>query len=271
VGTGTWDVKVILGDATVHQDGSAMFEAPARTPVYFQALNEKNQVIQTMRSWATLMPGESFSCVGCHENKNDTPKAMAKVAQAMKAGPEKLKPFYGSPRGFSFPKEVQPILDEHCVKCHKPSAKGKGKNYVLTSEEVVDKGAKRKWYRSYLTLTNTRFDASGRCSKGKANEIVNWISNSSVPTMIPPQHGGSTRSKLISMLEKGHEKVKLSREEMDKLCAWIDLTIPFCGDSMEANAWSEGELKKGAERMKLRREADQRDLDNIKAMLQAAK
>jgi hypothetical protein len=281
VGTGSWDVKVILGDATVHQDGSAMFEAPARTPVYFQALNEKNQVIQTMRSWATLMPGESFSCVGCHENKNDTPKAMAKVARAMKAGPEKLKPFYGPPRGFSFPKEVQPILDKHCVKCHKPDAKGKGKNYVLTSEEMVDKGAKRKWYRSYLTLTNTKPRGPGSFNNAKSNEIVNWISNSSVPTMIPPQHGGSTRSKLISMLEKGHPsspsassrqaQVKLSREEMDKLCAWIDLTIPFCGGSMEANAWSEGELKKGAERMKLRREADQRDLDNIKAMLQAAK
>jgi hypothetical protein len=271
VGTGTWDVKVILGDATVHEDGSAMFEAPARTPVYFQALNEKNQVIQTMRSWATLMPGESFSCVGCHENKNDTPKAMAKVAQAMKAGPEKLESFYGSPRGFSFPKEVQPILDRHCIKCHNADAKGKGKNYVLTSEPVLDSGAKRKWSRAYLTLTNTKSSGPGRFGKGQSNELVNWISNSSVPTMIPPQHGGSTRSKLITMLEKNHGKVKLSGEEMDKLCAWIDLTVPFCGDSMEANAWNEGELKKGAERMKLRREADQRDLDNIKAMLQASK
>ena len=271
VGTGSWDVKVILGDATVYEDGSAMFEAPARTPVYFQALNEKNQVIQTMRSWATLMPGESFSCVGCHENKNDTPKAMAKVALAMKAGPEKLKGFYGPPRGFSFPKEVQPILDRHCLKCHKPDARGKGRNYVLTGEEVLDKGAKRKWYRSYLTLTNTKPRDPGYFNQAQSNELVNWISNSSVPTMIPPRHGGSTRSKMISMLEKGHEKVKLSREEMDKLCAWIDLTIPFCGDSMEANAWNEGEFKKGAERMKLRREADQRDLDNIKAMLQATK
>jgi len=174
-------------------------------------------------------------------------------------------------RGFSFPKEIQPILDRHCVKCHKPDAKGKGRNYVLTGEEVLDKGAKRKWYRSYLTLTNTKSRGSGYFNQAQSNELVNWISNSSVPTMIPPRHGGSTRSKLISMLEKGHEKVKLSHEEMDKLCAWIDLTVPFCGDSMEANAWNEGELKKGAERMKLRREADQRDLDNIKAMLQATK
>jgi len=271
VGTGSWDVKVILGDATVYEDGSAMFEAPARTPVYFQALNEKNQVIQTMRSWATLMPGESFSCVGCHENKNDTPASAGKVTRAMRAGPEKLKPFYGPPRGFSFPKEVQPILEKHCVKCHNPKSKKKSKNYVLTREEVIDWGAKRKWYRSYLTLTNTKPHSPGRFHQARSNKIVNWISNSSVPTMIPPQHGGSTRSKLISMLAKGHNKVKLTREEMDKLCAWIDLTVPFCGDSMEANAWSEHEIKRGLERIKLRRQADQRDLDNIKAMLQAAK
>ena len=30
-----------------------------------------------MRSWSTLMPGEVFSCVGCHENKNETVAAKA--------------------------------------------------------------------------------------------------------------------------------------------------------------------------------------------------
>jgi len=31
----------------------------------------------------------------------------------------------------------------------------------------------------------------------------------------------------------------LSMEEMQKLCAWIDLGVPFCGDYVEANCWSE--------------------------------
>jgi len=280
VGTGTWDVKVILGDATVYTDGSAMFEAPARTPVYFQALNEKNQVIQTMRSWATLMPGERFSCVGCHENKNDTPQAGAAVALAMKAGPEKLQPFYGPPVGFSFPKLVQPILDKHCVSCHKAGGKTKASTYVLTGEKVLDAGAKRNWLRSYITLTNTPRRGPDQFDKGRTNTIVDWISNSSEPTMIPPQYGGSTRSKLIAMLEagdmppppEGKPKARtLSRQEMDTLCAWIDLVIPFCGDYVEANTWNEGELMDAQERLRLRKAADQRDLDNIAAMLQAGK
>ena len=40
----------------------------------------------------------------------------------MKAGPQALEPFYGPPRGFSFPKEIQPILDHHCIRCHNDRA-----------------------------------------------------------------------------------------------------------------------------------------------------
>ena len=31
---------------------------------------------------------------------------------AMRNGPQELEPFYGPPRGFSFTREIQPILDE---------------------------------------------------------------------------------------------------------------------------------------------------------------
>ena len=37
----------------------------------FQALDHNGHVVQTMRSWATLQPGETFGCVGCHETKCD--------------------------------------------------------------------------------------------------------------------------------------------------------------------------------------------------------
>lgn len=250
VGTGAWDVKVILGDATVYEDGSAMFRVPARTPVYFQALDDKHRMIQTMRSWATLMPGEQASCVGCHEHKNQGPVAAHRISLAMQAGPKGLAPFYGPPRGFSFAKELQPILDQHCVKCH--CADGKAKKLPLTGEPVLDVRSKRYWSRAYLTLTAT----TENDSRGHANELVNWISNSSEPCMIPPQYGGSTRSKLWAMHEAGHNDVKLSREELDKLAAWIDLVVPFCGDYVEANAWTEAELKHARQRIQLREEMD---------------
>ena len=114
----TWDVKRVLGTTPVYADGSAMFTVPARMPVYFQLLDEKNRVVQSMRSWSTLQPGETFSCVGCHEGKNETSPPEGGITTAVRQGPRALEPFYGPTRGFSFPKEIQPILDKHCTRCH---------------------------------------------------------------------------------------------------------------------------------------------------------
>ncbi|MDP6636885.1 MAG: hypothetical protein QGG42_18450 [Phycisphaerae bacterium] len=131
---GTWDTKTVIGEAKVHTDGSAFFEAPARTPLYFQLIDGDGYVVQSMRSWSTLMPGENFACIGCHEDKNAT-SPPTKTTLAMKAGPKPLKEFYGKPVGFSYPKMIQPILDKHCIKCHmdrskSPKTKSRGRGPV---------------------------------------------------------------------------------------------------------------------------------------------
>lgn len=119
IGNGSWDVKMVLGEATVHPDGSAFFRVPARMPLYLQAVDAKGHAVQTMRSWTTLQPGETQSCVGCHEEKNSSPPpAVLSATAAQIAGAQALKPFHGPARGFSFAAEVQPILDRHCVSCH---------------------------------------------------------------------------------------------------------------------------------------------------------
>jgi len=144
INNGSWDVKTVLGNATVYEDGSAYFEVPARTPVYFQALDAKGYVVQSMRSWSTLQPGEKAACVGCHEDKNDAAPVHYQGTLAMKAGPQDLMPFYGPPRGFSFSREIQPILDKHCIKCHDNRSKSTGPNAYLTinaakAKVLVDK------------------------------------------------------------------------------------------------------------------------------------
>ena len=54
-----------------------------------------------------------------HEDKNQTRTNVAGgITKAMRNGPQDLTPFYGEPRGFSFQKEIQPILNKHCIKCH---------------------------------------------------------------------------------------------------------------------------------------------------------
>ena len=234
IGNGSWDVKIVLGSATVHEDGSAFFRVPARLPVYFQALDGNNRVVQNMRSWTTLMPGENQSCVGCHEHKNTVPRAELPTSLAMVAGPQPVDPFYGPPRGFSFANEVQPILDRHCVICHSGDS---DTPYDLTGRLAVVEKTKRQFSKSYLALTHTKG------SNGDPNHaLVNWIDSMSEPTMLPPYHRGAATSRLMELLETGHEDVSLASDELDRIACWIDLLVPYCGDYTEANAWSPAEL-----------------------------
>jgi hypothetical protein len=266
VDNAAWDVKRVLGTTPVYADGSAMFTVPARTPVYFQLLDAKNHVVQSMRSWSTLQPGETFSCVGCHEGKNQASPPKGGVTMALRQGARTLEPFYGPPTGFSFPKQIQPIFDKHCVRCHddreaaakmqrrpsrtraaaepptraQPTAEATTDSvkraFSLLDARTVDDRAKRAWSDAYLVLTRN----------GSPNRIVNWLNVQSIPPMLPPYFAGAAKSELVAILEKGHYGVRLNREEMDKIACWIDLLVPFCGDYTEAGAWDEAERNRYA-------------------------
>ena len=253
VGNGCWDVKVVLGQAKVHADGSACFKVPARTPVYFQALDNQNRVVQTMRSWSTLQPGERFSCVGCHEPKGETP-APGGFTMAMNAEPQELEPFYGPARGFSFAREIQPILDRRCISCHDDRSRRLDKNRALIEDKTTpadgrafslldtpnhDPVAQRYWSDGYLALAARGYPEQQKEKiQGQPYRLVSWITAQSAPPMLPPASAGSIRSGLYDMLARGHAGVELTREELDKIACWIDLGIPYCGDYLEAGAWS---------------------------------
>jgi hypothetical protein len=113
---GPWDVRRIIGTVPVYRDGSAFFEIPANTPVAVQPLDGKGKAIQLERSWFQGMPGETVSCVGCHDNQTTTPPL--RMTEASQNAPITPTPWYGPRRGFSFLREVQPVLDRHCVGCH---------------------------------------------------------------------------------------------------------------------------------------------------------
>jgi len=131
------------------------------------------------------------------------------------------------------------------------------KAFSLLSEPNLDKGAKRYWSDSYLAQTRN----------GRPNRLVQWQNVQSIPSMLPPYFAGSARSGLIAMLAAGHKGVKLSRQEMDKLCCWIDLLVPYCVDYTEANAWNRAEKQKYARYLAKRRRMTAWDRANIEAML----
>jgi len=113
---GPWDIKRIMGTVPVEADGSALFRIPANTPISIQPLDGEGKALQLMRSWMTAMPGETLSCVGCHERQNTSPPVTQTLAG--RRPPSEIAPWYGPRRGFSFEREVQPVLDEFCLGCH---------------------------------------------------------------------------------------------------------------------------------------------------------
>jgi hypothetical protein len=247
IGNGSWDPKILVGDAKVYEDGSVFFKVETCKPIYFMLLDAKGRMVQTMRSWTTLQQGENGSCVGCHENKNSVPSSYAKrTTQALTLGAQNLSGINGPKRGFSFTKEVQPILDRHCIKCHDGKGDKLPRNFDLTKTAVLDLGAKRTWLQSYLTLTHAQSsdkNSKQRWSGNADHELLNWVSSGSTVKLIPPYFKGANTSAFFKRLDAGHCKT-LTALELATLAMWVDLGVPFCENYLEANAWSEAERTK---------------------------
>jgi len=222
--TGSWEAKRVLGEAPVYEDGSASFEVPALEPVYFQLLDENGYCVQTMRSWSTLMPGETFSCYGCHEDKNESfpPKGQSIAGQT---GPKPLTPFNGiENEGFNYRKFVQPIWDEHCIECHDGTQKPDLRGDLIWCEDLnqnkhaLNRPSKKYWTRSYISLTEDE------------GAYVKWIN---LYDPAPPKRAyfseSSNNSKLMQKIEGGHKGATLSQSEKEIIACWIDLCIPHAG------------------------------------------
>jgi len=231
---GPWEPKRILGTVPVEKDGSAMFRVPANTPISIQPIDAEGKALQLMRSWMTAMPGEAVSCVGCHENQNTGPPNRRTIAS--RRLPSEIEPWYGPVRGFSFKREVQPVLDKYCVSCHDgskgadsvriPDLRGEQgrffayKNgvpkariiYGVPREELVKKYG-GVFEPSYITLRS--FVRVG----GLESDL----------RLLAPGEFCADTTELVQMLNKGHHGVRLDTEAWQRIITWIDLNAPCHG------------------------------------------
>jgi len=216
---GPWDVKRVLGTVPVEPDGSALFSVPANTPISIQPLDADGRAIAIMRSWATVMPGEIQSCIGCHESQNDAPAT--KRTAASNRPPSKIVPFYGPTRGFSFKREVQPALDKYCVACHNGKPREDKKTIPdFTAREAVHPEARSGGYNR-----GTKFTPSYMALRS----YVRSATIESDMHLLPPYEFHASTTQLVQMLDKGHKNVKLSAEAWDRIITWIDLNAPAHG------------------------------------------
>ncbi|HQL75839.1 MAG TPA: polysaccharide lyase family protein [Phycisphaerae bacterium] len=205
--SGTFSLERVLGTVPVEADGSAHFTAPALRSLFFVALDERGRSVKRMQSFTGVQPGETVGCVGCHEQRTQARSAVSgEPVQAARRAPSPITPFAGVPDLPDFPRDVQPILDRHCLKCHDVDKRSGG--VLLTG----DRGP--MFSHSYYTLTIRRQLADGR----------NYARNN-----YPPRALGSGGSALMDKIDNHHNKVALSPAERQTVLLWLEIGAPYPG------------------------------------------
>ena len=206
-------LKVQHGIVPVEKDGSASFLVPAEKNIFFQVLDENYMELQRERTFVNYMPGEVRTCIGCHEKPSKAPplkqNLMALNKKAKLPGPQPGEKT--GTRPLHYPTDVQPIFDEHCIKCHgdkKPKA-----NFCLSGKETE---LFCKSYESILSKHLINFVGENHPKWGNVHYV-------------PPLTVGAHASKLIQKLLKAHHDVKLTLEEMIRLTTWVDSNGQYYG------------------------------------------
>jgi hypothetical protein len=207
-------LKVQHGVVPVEADDSAHFLVPADKNIFLQVLDEDYLEIQRERTYVNYRPGETRSCVGCHERPAEvatgpphTPLALLRAASLPGPQPGELTGF----RPLHYPTDVQPILDQHCVRCHGPERTDAELDLSGTPTQVFSVSYENILRRDLLPIIGENHPKW---------QNVHYL---------PPYSLGSHRSKLIQLLREGHEDVQLSPEELVRLTTWVDSNGQYFG------------------------------------------
>jgi hypothetical protein len=191
-------------------------ELPANRAFFFVALDEHDLSVKRMQSFLTLMPGEVQSCVGCHEQRTQTMTLRGSL-QAMRRAPSKVEPLPGMPEVFDFPRDIQPVLDRHCVRCHgyDQPADGAGERKGPYAGKVILTGDRGPMFsQSYFHLTLKRQFVDGR-NQARSN--------------LPPRSIGSAASPIMKKIAGEHHGVKVLPQEADLIRYWIEAGAAYPG------------------------------------------
>ena len=187
--------KFVIGTVPVEADGSAYFRVPSGVAFFVQALDEEGIAVQTMRSATSVQPGQTSSCIGCHEPRNTSP--LGENPMALAREPSKITPGPGGSWPLDYQALVGPVLEKHCVRCHKPGTEGE--TFDLTPE---------KSYDSLVAYGSPSLrDHVLACYNEGRSE---------------PGAGAAQTSALLKLLSAGHYEVRTTRNDLERLATWMD-------------------------------------------------
>jgi cytochrome c553 len=105
-----------------------------------------------------------------------------------------------------FPRDIQPILDARCVKCHSPEKRSGGVSLVGHRSPIYS--------ISYVTITTQNLVADGR-NLPKSN--------------YPPYALGSGSSRLLKLCNGSHHGATLTEQEKTLIRLWIETGAAYPG------------------------------------------
>ncbi|MDR1817372.1 MAG: hypothetical protein LBR07_04180 [Puniceicoccales bacterium] len=202
-----WCPVRVIGEVPVEADGSAHFKVPVsdNASVYFQALDANKMEVRRMRSSVSFAPGEQRGCTGCHETRPEAVQNLSAPTTriAFRRPPsEPVPPPWGAENAIHFPRDVQPVLDRNCVRCHGAPRPAGGLDFTAG--------------RALNTIHSNRLAS-----------IVNYRSDNSVTRV---KQFGSHRSRLArALVEQDKMQVKLRPDEWLAIVTWLDANTPSTG------------------------------------------
>ncbi|MDR0703492.1 MAG: hypothetical protein LBF88_00735, partial [Planctomycetaceae bacterium] len=236
---GSFTLERVIGTVPVDPDGSARFNLPAKRPFFFVALDENNLAVKRMQSFLTVMPGETTSCVGCHEERTASailkkmPAAMSRPASPITKIAEPVNRFSNRvtnndsvannnaiPDVIDYPRDIQPIWDQHCVECHNPDKReghfnlsgGRGPMYSISYSNIMA--------RTHSALENQRYGQETLVADGRNRPLGNY----------PPRTLGSSASAIYTKYcQKEHYDVQLSEREKMLVILWLETGAAYIG------------------------------------------
>jgi hypothetical protein len=195
----------VCGEFPVEADGSAYVELPALRSLQFVALDANGLSVKHMLSMVSVMPGETTGCTGCHEPRTQSPPWRMGKLMALARPPSKLAPTAGVPEIIDFPRDVQPVLDALCVRCH--NADDLAGRTDLSGEQ----GCGRSF--GFINLSRDGRASLNRTSAGN----------------LAPRAYGSAASPVLKYFAEAHYGVKPSPTQRRLVQTWLDGGVTYRG------------------------------------------
>ncbi len=228
VSKGVHTKKLIIGEVPLESDSSLYVEVPSNVAWIVQALDKDKRALFTLQRLFYTQAGERFTlsiprskfvntCGGCHGSLTDDPmqgigqadivtEASKVIATWNKQEQKRRIPTAKGAKlsdyiSIDFMKDIQPVLDEHCVSCH--------------NEGILNlQGTKTRHYnQAYESLHQLRDPQSNNFADKK---------------YINEREALSSQSPLIDkLMSKDHHY--LNDKELLMFIRWIDIGATFKG------------------------------------------